>query len=621
MFLLNLTWLQFAGILAGVSAGMVALYLWDRARRRLTVATLRFWTEAARNVEVQRRLRIRQPLSLALQLASVALLLLALAQPRWGSPVAPARDHVLILDTSAWMGARSAQGTTLMEEARAAASAYAHAAPGQDRIMLVRADALATPATAFESNRQALERAIERSAPGVTALNLAQALEFARRVQRQESGPRGEIVYVGAGRMVDNPAELAGQSAQNLRVIAVGDPADNCGLKRVGLQRSAADPDVWEVLAGVRNYGSKPHATTLALAFAGAPVGAQQIALGPGAERSLAFSFRARGPGRLEARLLPPDAFPANDRAVLEIPGRRPVRVAVYSEEPELLRAALAASSEVEAEFYRPSEFRGASGAGIFVFDRFNPPQRPAADSIFIEPPPQGAPVRVRTAMQNVALARWRPDHPVGAGLRTKDLRLEAVEVFDLGPDDSAIAEADAGPVIVARAGKPKLVALGFHPVRSAMRYELAAPLLFANILHWMAPDAFLQRELNAESTGIVNVDLGAAPEGEVRVQGADGRPLPFTQEGRTVRFFAGAPGTVRVLTNDRELDYSLTLPELAENRWTPPRSAAHGVPRPSVLAIPYADLWPWLALAGTLGLIAEWWLFGRRRLEAGRAA
>ena len=90
----------------------------------------------------------------------------------------PARDHVLMLDTSAWMGARARQGT-LIDEAKAAARAFIKALPPRDRVMLVRADALATPVTAFESNRQALEDAIRRSQPGASALNLEQAFEFA----------------------------------------------------------------------------------------------------------------------------------------------------------------------------------------------------------------------------------------------------------------------------------------------------------------------------------------------------------------------------------------------------------------------------------------------------------
>ena len=46
MFFLNLTFVQFAAILASVSAIVVTLYLLDRARRRQTVATLRFWVAA-----------------------------------------------------------------------------------------------------------------------------------------------------------------------------------------------------------------------------------------------------------------------------------------------------------------------------------------------------------------------------------------------------------------------------------------------------------------------------------------------------------------------------------------------------------------------------------------------
>ena len=129
---------------------MVALYLLDRSKRKQLVATLRFWTAADVRTELKHRRRIQQPWSLLLQLVSIALLLLALAGPRWGGDEDAGRDHVLILDTSAWMGARTRTGT-LMDEARAAARAYIKALPRRDRVMIVRADALATPATAVRS--------------------------------------------------------------------------------------------------------------------------------------------------------------------------------------------------------------------------------------------------------------------------------------------------------------------------------------------------------------------------------------------------------------------------------------------------------------------------------------
>ncbi len=102
----------------------------------------------------------------------------------------------MILETSAWMGARSGN-RTLMDLARERARRYVRALPSHDRVMLVRADALATPVTAFEPGRTKIEEAIRQSEPGSTALNLDQALGFARHIQSQQGRRAGEIAFIG----------------------------------------------------------------------------------------------------------------------------------------------------------------------------------------------------------------------------------------------------------------------------------------------------------------------------------------------------------------------------------------------------------------------------------------
>ena len=176
----------------------MALYLLDRSRRKQVVSTLRFWVSAEQPAVAARRRHINQPWSLILQLLSMALLILAIAQLRLGSPAQAGRDHVIIVDTSAWMAARSGN-RTLMDLARERARRYLNALPARDRVMLVRADALTTPATGFEPDRRKVEAAIQASQPGATALNLDQALAFARHIQAQAGGRAGEIVFVGPG--------------------------------------------------------------------------------------------------------------------------------------------------------------------------------------------------------------------------------------------------------------------------------------------------------------------------------------------------------------------------------------------------------------------------------------
>jgi len=608
---LNLSLGELLGMAGAISAGVIALYLLDRSKRRQVVATLRFWGAADSRTEMKHRKRIQQPWSLLLQLLSLLFLLIALAGPRLGTDDA-GRDHVLILDTSAWMGARTGR-TTLLDESRAAALAYVKALPSHDRVMFVRADALATPVTAFESDRQVLNDAIRQSQPGASALNLPQALEFAQRAQTLQARHAGEIVFAGAARVPENEAALSAVPA-NLRILPVNGALENVGLRKVGLRRSPSAADTWDIFVSVRNYGLKPRAVGLELQFGGAPAGSKSFSLSPGEEQQATFAYRTHAAGYLEARLNSRDAFPQDDRAVVELPSEKPLRVVVYSTEPELLKP-LISSNQVDAVFESPAKYDPQVKADIVILDRFAPPTRPKASSIWIEPPAAGSPIPVKGTKAGIKLDAWRTDMPLGAGLRTKDVLLASAETFTLAPGDIPVAESTEGPLIVARPGSSKIVVLGFHPVKSSMKYELATPLLFANTLRWMAPDVFRTREVQAGTVGTVNVPIerGTDPS-TVRVITEDNRPLPFTIEDNELRFFSGAPGTVRVLTGTTELVYSQTLPDVAESLWRPPSAVHKGIPRSTGNTVSTTDIWPWFAVLGALGLLLDWLLFGRSR-------
>jgi hypothetical protein len=625
VFFFNLTFVQFAALLGSISTVVVALYLLDRSRRKQTVATLRFWVTAERPTVVSPRKKIQQPLSLLLQLVSICLLLLAIAQLRLGSQSSTPFDHVLILETSAWMGARSAaprpQGAppaTLMDEARGRARAYIRALPAGDRIMLVRADGLSTPATVFEANREKLEEAVAGSEPGATALNLDLALEFAHQIQQLSARRAGEIMFIGSGRISEREiTALASRNVPNLRIAPVADATENVGLRKIGLRRSASAPDTWEIFVSVRNYGSKPHTVNLALLFGGAPAGTQSLSLPPNSEQEAMFEHRTRAAGLLEARLLTRDAFPADDRAVIELPEQKTLSVVVYTNEPQTLRPVLEANPRVHAVFRPSAEYSPAPpDTALMILDRFRPPSPPKVDAIWIDPPEGGSPIPVRKTVTNVRLTRWHSEHSLGEGLRSKDLK--SATVLETAPDDIKIAEVDAGPVIVARPGKPKTVVIGFHPARSAMRYELVTPLLFANALRWIAPDIFVRRELFGGSVGTVNTTLSSELQpSDIKVVQQDGRALPFTLKNRTLHFFSGAPGVVRVTAADRELVYSLVLPEVAEAKWEPPPGVRRGIPQGTRSAAASIDLWQALACLGAAGLLIDWVYYGR----LGRAA
>lgn len=617
MFLFNLSAVEFMALLGAASALVVTLYLLNRARRRMKVATLRFWKSAERPVAIQRKKRIQQPLSLVLQLLSIALLLLAIAQLRLGSPDTSSRDHVLLLDTSAWMAARSSKGT-LLDEAKSAAKNYLHAIPSTDRVMVVRADALATPVTGLEQNRELLEKAIDQSRPGAASLNLDQALAFGADVQRLNAQRPGEIVFAGAGRVAENDGALQRTPERGVRFLPVSHVVENCGIRQIGLRRSLTDPELWQGLVTVRNYGTTDQSVPVSLAFGNVPVGGGRITVAAGKQQELPFQFRTKAAGWLEARLLIDDALAEDNRAILEIPALAAQKLAVYSEDPESLRPLFAANPQVTAVFLKPAQYDPATDARIVLFDRFRPTILPKGNIVWIEPPQSSSPIPVRTTVAGVPIVRWKSDHVLATGLHAKQVKLESSEVYSTAPGDVVIAEVDAGPVVIARSGKRREIFIGFHPGRS-LKFDLTTPLLFANALRWMQPELFRNSELYAGTAGVLTVPLDSEAEAsQVRVT-SDSKPLPFTVRDRTVRLFAGLPGTIDIVTDTREQVYSLTLPDIGDILWNPPASTPRGIPghQPSVFA---RDLWPLLAILGAFGLAAEWLLFGRAKRGAARA-
>src|SRR5262249_48881700 len=88
-----------------------------------------------------------------------------------------------------------------------------------------------------------------------------------------------------------------------------------------------------------------------------------------------------RAAGLLEARLLTRDGFPGDDRAVVELPEQKTLAVALYSDEPELLRPILEANPHVRAIFHSVAEYSSTRDRGLVILDRFRPPTPPRGRS------------------------------------------------------------------------------------------------------------------------------------------------------------------------------------------------------------------------------------------------
>ena len=225
------------------------------------------------------------------------------------------------------------------------------------------------------------------------------------------------------------------------------------------MRRSDTDPDLWEIYVSARNYGTQPRNVTLrsisalpARPAAWRPA-SQRLTLPPGAEKEASFEYRTRAAGHARrhadaARRLSRRRSCRAGTALAAEPA-----VTVYSNEPDLLRPVLSATPRVTPSI-ASRKSTGADDQGLVILDRFIPPQRPAADSIWIDPPAQGSPIPVRKTWSrprsSTGIRRIRRP-PVCAPRISSWTR---PSVFEAGAGDGQIGEVEAGPVIVARAGQ-----------------------------------------------------------------------------------------------------------------------------------------------------------------------
>ena len=602
MEFLNLSILEFSALFAVIGAGMVALYLLDRSRLRVKAATLRFWKAAQMPPSLQRRRRIQQPWSLLLQLLALALLLLAAAQVRWGGERYTPHNHVLIVDVSAASAAPSrADGRIdVLTASRRKALAWLKTIPSQDKVSLVEAGTLLTPRTSLETNRTQTIKAIQGLKSGTGSIRMEEAFDFAGSLQRRAGGISGEIVYAGPARLAVGEEQLT-RVPQNLRLLVTDSSMNNIGIRRAGVRRSLDDLNVWDVLVTVKNYSAATRPLSLGLSYGGVPVASTNATMAAGAEQTLTLTHRTKASGVLEVRLLGRDDIALDDRVELELPSLPSVKVKVYTREAQVWRPLLAANPLVEASYLSPEQYTAASADGsLLIFDGIAPTK-----------PEKAAALYVVSGTMDVAMKSWRGDHPIANGIRSRDFKLSGAKVLSAAKGEVTVLEGETGPLLVAG---PGVVRMGFQPARTTMRQEVTGPLLVANILRYLAPDSYKQWESVAASPGAIQLPVGEVEAKSLQVLTGDGKALPFTVENGMLRSFMPYPGTVRILDGSREIVYSLTLPDLPDKSWDAPSTVASGIPADGVNAPEAKEMWRWLALAGGIILLIEWWLFAKRQ-------
>jgi Ca-activated chloride channel family protein len=620
---LALSPVEVAVVWAGLAATALWLYLHHRRPQHRKVSTLRFWA-SVQPISQPRRRKLREPWAFLAQIIFLLLLVLALANPRWG-PVFENRSVALVLDTSIWSQAHPAGEPAWIDRERAEALALLDSLPGGDRVVLLRAEADAPPILPFTSDRAALRRAILSAQPSSAAADLPRALEMGRAALG--GARRGLLVYVGPGLVdpeqarnldefraeVEPPHNNGSQPQFVTRLVGDWQSMHNRGITRLSLRRDAAQPDRWRLLTQLKNYGNEKADVTLAFSVNGQAIGQRKLSLAPEALANTEDEFTWDQGGILQAEITPSDALQSDDRAVVNLPTFRTVRVAVFAktESPFTtdLLSVLSSNPYVRAQVL-PPELSANISPDVAIYQEGNLPAQPAFNSIWFLSGPPAAGSRPQR------LTGWNLQHPVTRWVRTHDISVRNPATLNVEPGDTVLASIEGdppAPLILAREQNGRrILIVGFNPHDSNFPLESAFPLLIAGSLEWMTHS--VDDVADSFSTG--EIDL---PGPVTKIVAPSGKEVPFARKGADVHLLALETGMYRITASGGDTGMAVNTPALPAQRIQPTAeeaAAVEGEPR-----APAAwDMWRWLVLLASVALWLEWWLYYAAR-ERQRAA
>lgn len=622
MTLLGLPLAALAAIFAAAGAATVGLYILKLRRRPVAVPFSPIWERVLRDKDASQLFsRLKNLLSLLLQLVLLGLLVFALGDPRPAAGAAEGRSIVVLVDTSASMQAVDVTPTRL-DVAKKKVIELVQGLGIADRMLIAKMDASTVPLSTMTSEPTELAEAVPKISATDTRADFGRGLAFALDVLRGTKRP--EIIVVSDG---DLDAEAAAKgldmASVPVRLVPVGKGGKNVAITAFSVRRYPLDVSRYEVLLEVTNTTDAAAEVELSLLGDGNVVDVSRLSLRPNERLPRVYADLGGASRMLEARIRMADgtrdALPADDRAYALMPERRRARVQVVTRGNTYLDAALLLDEYLDVTSTKPEAYRAEAPFDVTIFDGVAKPMPAAGGALYLAPPVEDSPVKVGKAVTDFGFDTWDRKSPLLRFMAVDNVQVARGHVFTPDKADHVVAASELGPILVSgrREGHP-FVALGFDPRDSDLVLRVAWPLFVLNVIHSFVEDD--ASYLSAYRTGIpwhvpapsdASVAWVRYPDGQShQVPIKEGRAVLFGEHAGFYELRAGSPTAAPSF-------FAANLSDEAES---------HVAPKPE-LKVPGAkmaasegfhagvrrELWVYFVMVAIAISAAEWFSYHRR--------
>ena len=475
---------------------VIAMYMLKLRRDEAVVPSTLLWTRLLTDVEANAPWqRLRRSLLLLLQLLLVLILVLLAARPFLERPAGLARDIILVVDTSASMGATDVLPNRL-EGAKSAAIEALKELPTGGVVSVIAAERTARIVANETSDLGRVRQAINDLRPTSTTGDLGDALELASKLARRSGD--AEILVATDGALATTPTT---EVDAPIHVLPVGRDRNNQAIAALAVR---TDPSALTQSAfiGVANLDLDSAERRLEVYGDGVLIEAQDLTLDPQTRQDIVIDDITNGRERtinvLEVRLTSgdpdatgdPDQLALDDRAWAIVPPTRERVILVVGEGDPYLETALSKLPNVDlwlgtpADYARNPDNPEGKPWDLVIFEGTVPSELPDVPILAIAPDRSSPLGAVNGTLTNPGIGSLNPDEPILSFVDLSTLHVAEAARMTLPDWARAVIPGPRGaPLLYAgeRDGLPTAV-LAFDPRQSDLPLQVAFPILLANL-------------------------------------------------------------------------------------------------------------------------------------------
>ena len=599
------------GVLLGATVATVVFLYWLKPPpQRVVVPSTLLWDrllkEKKRNTLLD---RLRWWLSLMLALIIGLSVASGMGRPELSSPGRDVRNITVVIDNSATMATRTADGFTRWEHAVAHAGRVLGQGSASGQFLILDTSGQAPPGEPGD-RRSALEVLAELT------VSLGDEPQF-------PDLPEGEseIFFISDGVLVDDaPPEAT--------LISVFEVAHNVGITAFQVEALPSEPTRFQAFVQVKNASDVGKQTTLRLSGSNEGGIRDTLTLGPGETRGRSIDLGSfeRGPVRAVVTA-DSDAFPADDYAYGFLPIRTETRVLLVTRGNVYLENVLADEPRLSLAVVSPEQYDPQVSADVYIFDRFAPPEAPGGPTLVFRPPDVEWLTQTLAVVEAPEVPGWNPAHPVLRFVALEDLRIDRAariampEEGDAGPT-SVVGETGRAPAAEVVVGSPllplvlvserpeRIVRVSFALEDSNFPLHPGFPIFLTNTLGWLMDEQVAL----ARAPGQIEVPLAMAAVTDL--EGSDVATWPLSN--RTV-FMADQPGLYTVAQGDRRLRVAVNLASTARTSVNDSGFTSDEITSTASTVLadteagPNEELWMAFLLLALFLVVVEWVTYHRR--------